>query len=42
MVVENVRYNVEIAKQSELLGDELKKGVMGFVLDTRTGALTQV
>ncbi|TBU63432.1 carbonic anhydrase [Dichomitus squalens] len=41
-IAESVKEDIEAAQQSELLPEALKKGVRGFVLDIKTGVVTEV
>ncbi|TBU25741.1 carbonic anhydrase [Dichomitus squalens] len=40
--IARVKGDIEAAQQSELLPEALKKGVRGFVLDIKTGVVTEV
>ena len=38
----SVKDNIEFVQQSELLSEELKKGTKGYILDIKTGVVTEV
>ena len=41
-IAESVKEDIEFVQHNDLLSEALKKGVRGFVLDIKTGVVTEV